>query len=123
VNGKMRTVSKVSTSVRFSAQATANGAAPSSTRITTTAAGKKIGGAAGSLLLAAGKSAAIVATAVIDSDTGSIPTGRPAKPSDLFFHDLGAGGCVAVADLAFPCTDAAVGGETVKAATTVRGFR
>jgi hypothetical protein len=74
----MRTVSKVSMSVRFSAQATANGAAPSSTRITTTAAGEKIGGA---------------------------------------------GGRVAVAGLAFPCTDATVGGETVKAATTVRGFR
>ncbi|MFL5928007.1 MAG: hypothetical protein ACJ77E_13855 [Gaiellaceae bacterium] len=122
VKGKRRAVEKVSTSIRFTARITTNGAAPSSARITTTAAGKKVGGASGAFLLAPGKSATLVATAVVDSDAGPVTTGRPAKRSDLFFHDLGASGCALVAGLALPCTDATIGGETVTAATTVRGF-
>ena len=65
------------------------------------------------------------ATAVVDSDTGSVPTGQPANAAaDLFYHDLGAGGCVPTAIFGgLPCADATLGGETIKASSTVKGFR
>ena len=123
VNGKKRKI--VRTTVKFSSKVTANGAAAASAKITTTAAGKRVGGASGSFTLAAGKSATVVATAVVDSDTGSVPTGAAANPAaDLFYHDLGAAGCTATAIFqGLPCIDAVVGGETIKATTTVKGYR
>jgi hypothetical protein len=125
VKGKIRKVKKISTLVRFNAAVTENGAAPSAVTITTTAAGKKVGGASGSFVLAAGKSATITATAVVDSDSGSVPTGQPANAAaDLFYHELGAGACVKTAIFGgLPCSDATVGGETIKASSTVKGFR
>src|SRR6476661_3585549 len=100
VKGKIRKVKQVSTLARF----------------TSTAAGKRVGGASGSFRLAAGKSATVKSTAVVDSDTGSVATGQPANAAaDLFFHDLGAGGCVATPAVSsgLPCADATVGGETI----------
>ena len=125
VKGKIRKVKKVSTLVRFNASVTENGAAPPAAAITTTAAGKKVGAATGSFVLASGKSATVTATAVVDSDTGSVPTGQPANAAaDLFYHDLGAGGCVPTAIFGgLPCADATLGGETIKASSTVKGFR
>ena len=125
VKGKIRTVKKVTTLVRFSSKVTENGAAASSATITTTAGGKRVGGASGSFVLASGKSATLVATAVVDSDTGSVPTGQPANAAaDLFYHDLGTSGCVATAIFGgLPCSDATVGGETIKASSPVKGFR
>ncbi|HET7450746.1 MAG TPA: hypothetical protein VFJ78_09125 [Gaiellaceae bacterium] len=122
VNGTKRKI--VKTTVKFSVSATENGAAPASVKITTTAAGKKFG-ASGSFVLAAGKSATVVATAVLDSDSGSVPTGQPANAAaDLFFHDLGAAACVKTAIFqGLPCLDAATGGVTLKATTTVKGYK
>jgi hypothetical protein len=96
----------------------------SSATITTTAAGKKVGGASGSFVLAKGKSATVVATAVVDSDSGSVPTGQTANAAaDLFFHDLGSGGCVPSAIFGgLPCVNATVGGQRLFARTTVKGF-
>lgn len=126
VKGKIRKVKKVTTAVRFSVKVTENGAAAASATITTTVAGKKVGGASGSFVLAAGKSATVKATAVVDSDTGSVPTGQPANAAaDLFYHDLGATSCVATPAISggLPCANATVGGETISASTTVKGFR
>ena len=123
VKGKRHKV--VRTTVKFSSTVTANGAAPASATITTTAAGKKVGGASGSFTLAAGKSATVVATAVVDSDTGAVPTGQPVNPAaDLFYHDLGAAACTATPIFqGLPCIDAVVGGETIKATATVKGYK
>ena len=127
VKGKTKTkkVKVVHTLVKFSSSVTTGTDAPSSATITTTAAGKKVGGASGSFTLASGKSATVVATAVVDSDTGSVPTGQPANAAaDLFYHDLGSTLCVATAIFqGLPCADATVGGETIKATKTAKGFK
>jgi hypothetical protein len=93
--------------------------------VTTTAAGKKVGSASGSFFLASGKSAVVKATAVVDSDTGNVPTGQPANAAaDLFYHDLGATACVPSAIFGgLPCADATLGGATLTASSTVRGFK
>jgi hypothetical protein len=125
IKGKIRTVKVVSTLVRFSSTVTSNGAAAAKATIATTAGGKKVGGASGSFVLASGKSAVVKATAVVDSDSGSVPTGQTANPAaDLFFHDLGASGCVPTAIFGgLPCLDATLGGEIVSATSTVKGYK
>ena len=125
IKGKIHKVKRVSTLVRFSSTVSSNGAAAASATITTTAAGKKVGGASGSFVLASGKSAVVKATAVVDSDSGSVPTGQAANPTaDLFFHDLGQSGCVPTAIFGgLPCLDATVGGEIISATSTVKGYK
>ena len=102
-----------------------NGAEPASAVITTTAAGKKVGGASGSFYLASGKSATVKATAVVDSDSGNVPTGQPANATaDLFYHDLGASACVKSAIFgALPCATATLGGVTISATAVVKGYK
>jgi hypothetical protein len=125
VHGKSRKYTVVSTLVKFSSTVTANGQAPASVVVTTTVGGKAAGGASGSFKLASGKSATVVATAVVDSDTGNVPTGQPANAAaDLFYHDLGANACVP--SLIFgglPCTSVSLGGETLKGTATVKGYK
>jgi hypothetical protein len=125
VNGKKRVIKTVRTLVRFNTKVDENGTAPANAVITTTAAGKKVGGASGSFYLASGKSAAVKATAVVDSDTGAIPTGQPANAAaDLFYHDLGATACVKSAMFGgLPCADATLGGVTISATAAVKGYR
>jgi hypothetical protein len=125
IKGKKRVIKTVSTLVNFTATASENGAAPSSAVITTTAGGKKVGGASGSFSLASGKSATVKATAVVDSDTGNVPTGQPANAAaDLFYHDLGATACVKSAIFGgLPCADATAGGVTISATAVVKGFK
>jgi hypothetical protein len=125
VNGKRVVVKTVRTLVKFATRVTENGAAPGSAVITTTAAGKKVGAASGSFYLASGKSAAVKSTAVIDSDTGNVPTGQPANAAaDLFYHDLGATACVKSAIFGgLPCADATVGGVTIATTAVVKGYR
>lgn len=125
VHGKSHKVKVVSTTVRFSSTVTENGAAAASAVITTTAAGKRVGGASGAFTLASGKSATVKATAVVDSDSGSVPTGQAANAAaDLFFHDLGTTGCVKTAIFGgLPCLDATVGGEIISATATVKGYK
>jgi hypothetical protein len=125
VKGKKRVIKTVRTLVKFNATVTENGAAAGSAAITTTAAGKKVGGASGSFYLASGKSATVKATAVVDSDTGNVPTGQPANAAaDLFYHDLGATACVPSAIFGgLPCADATLGGVTISAASVVKGYK
>jgi len=125
VNGKIRRVKVVSTVVRFSSTVSSNGATAASATIVTTAGGKKVGGASGSFVLKSGKSAVVKATAVVDSDSGSVPTGQTANPTaDLFYHDLGQSGCVPTAIFrGLPCLDATIGGEIISATSTVKGYR
>jgi hypothetical protein len=125
VNGKKRVIKTVRTLVRFNTKVDENGTAPANAVITTTATGKKVGGASGSFYLASGKSAAVKATAVVDSDTGAIPTGQPANAAaDLFYHDLGATACVKSAMFGgLPCADATLGGVTISATAAVKGYR
>jgi hypothetical protein len=125
VNGKKRVVKTVRTLVKFSATVSENGAAPASAVITTTAGGKSVGGASGSFYLASGKSATVKATAVVDSDTGNVPTGQPVNPAaDLFYHDLGATACVKSAIFGgLPCATATLGGATISATAVVKGYK
>ena len=125
INGKRRVIKTVRTLVKFSSSVTENGSAPASAVITTTAAGKKVGGASGSFYLASGKSATVKATAVVDSDTGAVPTGQPANAAaDLFYHDLGATACVKSAIFGgLPCVDATLGGVTISATSVIKGYK
>jgi len=123
---KGKRVKVIRTQVKFSSHVSENSAPPSNATITTTAAGKRVGGASGSFILAAGKSATVVATAVVDSDSGSVPTGQPTNAAaDLFFHDLGSGSCTPTTALTggLPCIDATVGGETIKATAKVVAYK
>jgi hypothetical protein len=131
VKGKKVKRKKVTTLVKWSATATANSAAPSSSKVATVIAGtlvsgKKAGGASGSFVLASGKSATIGSTATINSDTGSIPTGQPANAAaDLWYHDLGSGACTPTTALTggLPCINATVGGDILKATAKVVGYK
>jgi hypothetical protein len=121
---KGKRVKVVRTRVKFSTSVTENAQPAASATVTTTAAGKRVGGASGSFVFAGGKTITITATAVIDSDSGSVATGQPASANDLHYHDLGASGCKATAGLnpGVPCADATVGGETVRATTRIKGY-
>jgi hypothetical protein len=123
VKGKKRKI--VHTLVRFSSTVTVGTGAASSALVTTTAGGRKVGGASGSFVVASGKSAVVKATAVIDSDSGSVPTGQTANPLvDLYYHDLGASACTpSVIFGGLPCTDATVGGARLSATAKVKGYR
>jgi hypothetical protein len=123
VKGKQHKI--VHTVVKFSTKVTAGTGAASSAVIVTTAGGKRVGGASGSFTLASGKSAVLKATAVVDSDSGLVPTGQTANPLvDLYYHDLGASACTPSAIFGgLPCTDATVGGERLTATATVKGYK
>ena len=125
IKGKRHVVKTVRTLVKFGATVDENGSAPASAVITTTAAGKTVGSASGSFYLASGKSATVKATAVVDSDSGSVPTGQPANAAaDLFYHDLGATACVKSAIFGgLPCVDATLGGVTISATAVVKVYR
>jgi hypothetical protein len=122
VRGKTVRTKVVRTLVKFSTKVTENAQPAASAVITTTAAGKRVGGASGSFTFAGGKTVTIIATAVVDSDTGSISTGQAAAATDLRYHDLGASGCTATTGFGVPCADATVGGETVRAVTRIKGY-
>ena len=123
IKGRKRTT--VHTLVRFSSTVTSGTGAPSAATIVTTAGGKRVGGAAGSFVLASGQSVSLRASAVVDSDSGSVPTGQTANPLvDLYYHDLGASGCTPSAAFGgLPCADATVGGERLSTAVLVKGYR
>jgi hypothetical protein len=123
IKGRKQRVKIVRTLVRFSSHVTENGAPASSAAITTRAGGK-VGGASGSFVLARGRSATMTTTAAVDSGSGSVPTGQPSAPGDLFYRDLGATGCVATAIFqGRPCNDATVGGESIRRVTRVMSYR
>ncbi len=114
VKGKARRVKVVTTKVAFSSKVTENGNAAAAATIVTTANGKRVGGASGSFTLV-GRSATVTATAVVNSNSGSVPTGVTAAATDLFYHDLGSTGCTATPIFqGLPCSDATVGGSTAR---------
>jgi len=125
IKGKKHKI--VHTLVKFSSTVTDGTGPAANAVITTTAGGKKVGGASGSFSLASGKSAAVKVTAVVDSDSGSVPTGQTANPlADLFYHDLGSSPAACTPSAIFgglPCTDGTVGGERLTATATVKGFK
>jgi len=123
IKGKKHRVKVIRTQVKFSATVSANGTAPASVTISTTAAGKRVGGASGSFILAAGKSATVTTNATLNH-AASVPTGQTAAAADLFYADVGAVACTKSAIFGgLPCVDTTVGGETLKASTTVVGFK
>ena len=122
VRGKRVKRTVVSTAVSFKTAVTENGQPAASATVSVTSRGKKLG--AKGFTMTGLKSATLVATALVDSDTGSVPTGTPAAPTDLFFHDLGSSGCVPTPLFqGLPCTDATLGGETATTSVVVRAFR
>jgi hypothetical protein len=122
VKGKRVKRTVVSTAVTFRTSVTANGKPASSASVTVTSRGKKLG--AKGFTMTGLKSATLAVTALVDGDSGSVPTGTPTAPADLFFHDLGSSGCVPTAIFqGLPCIDATVGGETVKTTARVIAFR
>jgi len=125
IKGKKHVIRTVRTLVRFSARVTENGSSPGRVVITTTAAGKKVGGDSGAFYLPSGKSAIVTSTAVVDSDSGNVPTGQPANAAaDLFYHDLGASACVKSAIFGgLPCTGATLGGVRITASRSVKGYK
>jgi len=123
VHGKRKKFAVVTTKVLYSTKATENGKAPVRVTVVTEVNGKKAKSPSGSFTLTHGKSATIAAVAVIDSDTGSVPTGVPVALSDLFYHDLGTGGCVATPAFGgVPCIDATLGGSIFVARVKVKAF-
>ena len=123
VSGKKRKVKVIVTSVRFASTASEAGKAASSAVFTTTALGKKLGGASGAFTMRGLKSVKLNVTAVVESDSGSVPTGQPPAPNDLFFHDLGAAGCTPTAIFqGLPCLDATVGGSRVAKTVVVKAY-
>lgn len=125
IKGKKHVIRTVRTLVRFTARVTENGSSPGSVAITTTAAGRKVGGDSGAFYLPSGKSAIVTSTAVVDSNSGNVPTGQPANAAaDLFYHDLGASACVKSAIFGgLPCTGATLGGVRITASRSVKGYR
>lgn len=112
----------VSTAVKFRTSVTENGNPAAVASVTVTSRGKKLG--AKGFTMTGLKSATLAVTALIDSDSGSVPTGTPTDPTDLFFHDLGSSGCVPTAIFqGLPCIDATLGGETAKTSVRVVAYR
>ena len=123
VHGRKKKVKVVVTAVAFASEVTENGKAAASSTITTTSRGKKLGGAKGAFLMSGLKSTRVTVSAAYDSDSGTVPTGVPAQPSDLAFHDLGAASCTATALFGgVPCIDATLGGGRVTESVVVRAY-
>lgn len=125
IKGKIHRIRRVTTQVKVTATATTNGQAPASAKYTTTANGKRIGAPSGTFTLKSGQSATVSTTAVVDSDTGAVPTGQPTNAAaDLFYHDLGQSGCIGTVIFGgLPCIDLTIGGERLSATTRVKGYR
>lgn len=123
VKGKRVKVKVVTTKVAYSTKATENGKAPAKVTIATEINGKKAKTPSGSFTLAHGKSATIVSVAALDSDTGAVPTGVPVALTDLFYHDVGATGCVATTVFGgVPCIDATLGGSVFVVRVKVKAY-
>jgi hypothetical protein len=123
VHGVKKRVKVIATVVKWTANVTENSKAPGSATIGVVYKGKKIGGATGTLTLKGVPSAKLTVAALVDSDTGSVPTGQTATVNDLFYHDLGASGCTPSAIFqGLPCIDATLGGEVLAGTVTVKAY-
>jgi hypothetical protein len=123
VNGKKKIVTVIKTQVKWQTPVSENGQPPSSATVAVVYKGKRIGGATGSITLVGVKTAKLTMVALVDGDTGSVPTGQPASVDDLYYHDLGATSCTASPIFqGLPCVDATVGGEIFVASLTVKAY-
>jgi hypothetical protein len=121
--GKKKTVKVISTRITWRVTATENGKPAANSVIVVGYKGKKAGGATGKLTVRGVSSVKLSVLAAVDSDTGSVPTGQTATLDDLFYHDLGASGCVASAIFGgLPCIDATTGGEILGGNVTVKAY-
>jgi hypothetical protein len=123
VKGKKKKVKVVTTKVTYAFKGTENGKAPAAVNYLTTVNGKTVKGQSGSFILVHGKTAMIVNATGIDIDSGSVPTGVQVTSDDLFFHDVGATGCIKTPIFqGIPCTDATLGGELFAGSWKVRAY-
>jgi len=123
VNGKKKVVNVIKTLVKWQAKVTENGQPAASATVGVLYKGKRIGGATGSLTLVGVKSAKLTVIALVDGDTGSVPTGQPATVDDLYYHDLGAAACTASPVFqGLPCIDATLGGEFLGGSVTIKAY-
>jgi hypothetical protein len=61
--------------------------------------------------------------ALVDGNSGAVPTGQPVELTDLFFHDLGQSACTPSAVFqGLPCIDATVGGELLGGTVTIKAY-
>lgn len=125
VKGKRKKVTTkvVTTKVTYSTTATENGKPPVNVAVAVDVNGKTKNGGSGSFTLAHGKSVKVAVAALIDADSGAVPTGVQPDVTDLFFHDLGASACTATPIFqGLPCIDATLGGTVLVAQGTIKAF-
>jgi hypothetical protein len=125
VKGKRKkiTTKVITTKVTYTAKSTENGKAPVDVVYAVDVNGKTKNGASGSFTLAHGKSAKVAVAALIDADSGAVPTGVQPAVTDLLFHDLGATSCTPTPIFqGLPCIDATLGGTVLVAEGTIKAF-
>jgi hypothetical protein len=123
VHGVKKRVKVIATVVGWKVNVTDNTTAAGSAAITVSYKGKHVGGATGTLTLKGVASAKLDIKGIVDSDTGSVPTGQTATVADLFYHDLGASGCTPSAIFqGLPCIGATLGGETLASSVIVKAY-
>lgn len=122
VNGKKKIVNVIHTVLKWKANTTENNQ-PAVSTIAVGYKGKRIGGATGTLTLTGVKSARLTVVALVDGNSGAVPTGQPVELTDLFFHDLGQSACTPSAVFqGLPCIDATVGGELLGGTVTIKAY-
>jgi hypothetical protein len=123
IKGKKHKIKHVATVITWKSAVTENGKAPGAATVAVLYKNKRIGGASGKLTVRGVPSVKLTLLALVDSDTGSVPTGQTATIDDLFYHDLGAAGCTASAIFGgLPCIDATLGGEIIGGTTTIKAY-
>jgi hypothetical protein len=121
VNGKR--VKQVSTKITWTTNVTENSKPPADVVTVVLYKNKIVGRGTGSLTVKGVKSVQLTVAMDLDGGTGSIPTGQPAGPDDLYYHDLGAAGCIATpAFQGLPCTNGTLGEYFILGKFTIKTF-
>ena len=121
VNGKR--VKVISTKISWKTTITENAKTPPDVETVVFYKNKVVGRGTGSLTVKGVKSVQLIVVTIVDSDTGSIPTGQTAGPDDLYYHDVGASGCTATpAFQGLPCTDETLGEYIISGQFTIKAF-
>ena len=121
VNGKR--IKQISTKIHWTTKVTENAKAPADITTVVFYKGKIVGRGTGSITVKGVKSVQLIVVTVLDIATGSIPTGQPAGPDDLYYHDLGAAGCIATpAFQGLPCTNGTLGQYILSGKFTIKAF-
>ncbi|MGZ4290127.1 MAG: hypothetical protein ACXVQQ_04625 [Gaiellaceae bacterium] len=123
VNGKKKLVTVIVTQVKWKTNVTENGQPAAKATVLVAYKGKKLGGATGTFTLKGVKSAKLTVAALVNGDTGAVPTGQTTSVDDLFYHDLGASACTASPIFqGLPCIDATLGGEFLGGTVTIKAY-